>query len=68
MKKIMTSQSKEELKESVRSIQQKAKGKGGYKSRYLALNLMVDYLEPYSYLEENPETMSEIIDSTLDTQ
>ena len=52
----------------MRSIQQKAKGKGGYKSRYLALNLMVDYLEPYSYLEENPETMSEIIDSTLDTQ
>jgi hypothetical protein len=34
----------------------------------LALNLLVDYIEPFTYLAENPKTIDEIIESTLDTQ
>lgn len=62
---------KEDIKEVIARVQFRAEqgGKaGGYKSRYLALNLLVDYIEPFAYLAENPKTIDEIIESTLDTQ
>ena len=72
LKKVMQAQDKEQLQNVIKQIRQRAEvgGKGGgYKSRYLALNLMVDYIScPYEYLEQNPQTIKEIIESTLDTQ
>lgn len=73
MRKSMQNEeiTKEQAREIVLRVQSRAEmgGKaGGYKSRYLALNLMVDYIEPYTYLAENPQTIDEIIESTLDNQ
>ena len=73
MRKAMQNEevTKEQARQIVLRVQSRAEigGKaGGYKSRYLALNLMVDYIEPFAYLTENPKTIDEIIESTLDTQ
>jgi hypothetical protein len=55
------------LKARLNLLESLSSAKGGYKSRYLALNLMVDYLEPFSYLAEHPHTVKEIIDSTVES-
>lgn len=67
MRKVLAGAGKEQLNEQLRLIEERAASKGGYKSRYLALNLMVDYLEPYSYLESHPSTVKEVLESATDT-
>ena len=73
LRKAMLSEdlTKDDVTKVIHRVQFRAQqgGKaGGYKSRYLALNLLVDYIEPYAYLAENPQTIDEIIESTMDTQ
>lgn len=43
---------KDELKQLLMDIE-KLQSKG-YKSRYLALHLLVDYINPIEYIKENP--------------
>lgn len=45
----------------------KATSKGGYKSRFLALNIMVDYLDPFQFIEENPQMIKEVMETTTET-
>ena len=63
----MAAATTESMREIVAQVQSRALSKGGHKSRFLALNLIVDYVEPYTYLTEHPNTVKEIIDSTIDT-
>ena len=66
LKKIISAAETKDKEAIVRDLQQRAKVKGGYKSRFLALNLMIDYIEPYTYLAEHQDAVKEIIESTLD--
>ncbi len=66
LKKIMAAaETKEEMTQLTKDIQ-KLKNKG-YKSRYLALHLLVEYINPIEYIKENPQTIKDVIRSTTET-
>jgi ABC-type antimicrobial peptide transport system ATPase subunit len=37
------------------------------KTRFMALNLAIDYIEPYQFLEEQKYLVKEMIESTVET-
>lgn len=41
--------------------------KNNIKSKFVALNIIIDYIDPIKFLEENPNIMKEIIESSIDT-
>eukprot|EP00347_Sterkiella_histriomuscorum_P008658 403344256 len=38
----------------------------GYKSRFIGLNIIIDYVDPFTYLSENPYAVREIMESTTE--
>lgn len=37
------------------------------KTRFIVLNMAIEYIDPYKYIEENPQLVREIMESTTDT-
>jgi hypothetical protein len=60
-KVLAQAQEKGRLPEVSGRLQDRASAKGGYKSRFLALNILVDYIEPFKFIEENPSMIKEVM-------
>ncbi len=41
--------------------------KNDVKSKFIALNYVIDYIDPLKFLEENPLIIQEIMNSTINT-
>lgn len=71
LKKILTASETQGGAEAVKArlnvLESLSSTKGGYKSKYLALNIMVEYLEPFSYLAEHPSIVRDVIESTVES-
>lgn len=65
MKKILHQSDKELLKNYYLPEIEKLKSRG-YKARFLGLNLIIDYVDPFTYIEENPNAIKEIMESTVE--
>jgi len=48
-------------------MQDKATQKGGYKTRYLALCILIEYLDPFKFTIDNPNLIKEVMQSTTET-
>jgi hypothetical protein len=51
----------------LKKLQDRADSKGGYKSRYLEMKLLIDFIEPWAYISERPGIVKEIIESTIES-
>jgi hypothetical protein len=65
LKKILTGSTRPQINVILKNTDQLARR--GVKARFLALNSLIDYIEPQSYINENPGMMREMMESSKQT-
>jgi hypothetical protein len=70
LKKVLSNaqeRGEDRLAEATKRMQDKATQKGGYKTRYLALCILIEYLDPFKFTTDNPKLIKEVMQSTTET-
>ena len=65
LKKILTASDPEKLRAVFLPAIDQLKSRG-YKSRFLGLNMILDFVDPYLFIEQNPGVIGEVIESTIE--